>query len=104
MKLTVAQKIMVAKDRAVDDLRDLVNAGYWNLSDNDKRIARKIATMIASPDDDKKTLAALKRGGYVSGNEGMFYDLDKSNQEQQAVELARNAKRVAQAVGRGVLK
>ncbi len=83
-KITVAQVIMVAKDRAVDDLRDLVGAGYWRLDAKGKRSARKMARLISMPDNDKNTLSALKRGGYVNGEEGAFYDLSPESRTRAA--------------------
>lgn len=78
--LTIAQIVVVAKDRAIDEFEDLSSqaAGYWNLSLDQKKQIKKIAAMIAMPDGSKKTLNALKRAGFVNGEEGMFYDLQSN--------------------------
>jgi Tol biopolymer transport system component len=67
---TTKQIVMVAKDRAIDELYDLTGDGYWNRSAKDRSQIRKIAKAIAMPDG--KSIAALK--SWINGEEYMFFE------------------------------
>lgn len=75
MKLTTAQVVMVAKDRVVDELNNLVGTGYWTLDAKTKKQVKKLALMISMPEDSKETLKALKN--FVNGEEGDYYGVQK---------------------------
>lgn len=70
-EITTEQKVQVAKDRAADELTDLIGDGYWNRTADEKRTIRGIAKLLALPDNSKKTLAALH--SYINGEEEMFF-------------------------------
>lgn len=69
--ITIEQKVQVAKDRASDELSELVGDGYWNRTREEKCDIRKIAALIALPDNSAKTLAALN--SYINGDEEQFF-------------------------------
>jgi hypothetical protein len=64
---------MVGKDRLIDDISDMnANAeGYWN-TDRDR--VRRLASILAMPDDAEETLKALKEANYIKGNEETFWN------------------------------
>jgi hypothetical protein len=73
MAITVGQKVQVAKDRAADELNDLISTahGYWNLDQQGKRQVKHIAKLISLPDDSPETLRLMD--SYINGEEEMFF-------------------------------
>ena len=69
--INTEQKIQVAKDRAIDELSDLVGDGYWNRSRQEKQYIREIGKLISLPDDSEETLTALD--SYINGEEELFF-------------------------------
>ncbi len=65
------KKIQVAKDRAIDELTDLVGDGYWNRSPSERAQIRDIANLISLHDDVDTTLAAMY--SYINGEEDLFF-------------------------------
>lgn len=70
-EITTEQKVQVAKDRAAGELIELVGDGYWNRTHEEKCGIRKIAALIALPDNSETTLAALN--SYINGDEEQFF-------------------------------
>jgi len=71
MGLSVEERVMVAKDRALDDLINLTGDGYWHRTPEIRKQIRDIASKLAMPDNSKKTLKALR--SYINGEEHLFF-------------------------------
>jgi len=73
--ITIKQRIQVAKDRALDELRDLIDGNnYLSLSDIEKGMVRHIARLISLPDDSQTTLKEMK--SYINNEEELFYKIN----------------------------
>ncbi len=74
--ITTKQRVLVAKDRALDDLSDLVrsNHGYLHFDDENKRLVNRIATLLCMVNSDPATLVFAKHIGYINGEEEVFFE------------------------------
>jgi len=71
--ITTEQRVMVGKDRLLDELTDLNESaeGYWNIEDRAQ--IRRLGAILAMPDDSEETLEALIEAGYINGEEHIFW-------------------------------
>ena len=74
MTITDEQKVQVAKDRAADELADLVADGYWNCDDESKARAGRIGSLLAAPDADPATLRLADELCFLNGEESLFFE------------------------------
>ena len=70
--ITTKQRVQVAKDRAIDELHEMVGGGYWNLTDEERQQIIGLAGLISLPDDSEETLKALFQ--YVNDEEELFFE------------------------------
>jgi len=75
-KLTIRQKVLVAKDRAGDELATLLNDanGYWNLKPEDKKAVERIARFLGMPDSRQTTLDEAEKLCLLNGEEYLFWE------------------------------
>jgi hypothetical protein len=69
--ITTEQKVQVAKDRAADELIDLVGDGYWNRTNEEKLRIQEIGRLLSLVDNSEETLTALD--SYINGEEELFF-------------------------------
>lgn len=76
MSITLEQKVMVGKDRLIDDLADMINSneGYWNLNKAEKATVKRLATILMLEDNSEITLEMLNESGYINGEEEIFWN------------------------------
>ena len=72
---TLKQKIMVGKDRLLDDLSDMnyQNGGYWSIPIKERNRIKKMGQALIGNDNDPETLTLLDKLGYINGTEGSFF-------------------------------
>lgn len=75
MNLSTKQKVMVGKDRAIDELYDIIriNSGYWDLSPERSARIKTIANLLTMDDDSEDALKEADRLGFINGEEELFY-------------------------------
>ncbi len=76
MKLTNKQIIDVGKDRAIDELIDIVNTnhGFLNLNESQRERIKTIGKLISLPKTLVGSIKLLKENGFISGDEHIFYN------------------------------
>ena len=78
MTITDEQKVQVAKDRAADELAELVGDGYWHCDDEDKARVGRIGSLLAAPDAEPATLRLADELGFLNGEESIFFEKGQS--------------------------
>jgi len=75
MELTIAQQVLVAKDRAMDELTEINNDahGFWNLDPERMTRAMQIGLFIGLDNDQQSTLDMADKLGFINGEEDMFW-------------------------------
>lgn len=76
--LTTTQRVQVAKDRAVDELTDIINSkgGYFHLDHKDISSIEKISLFLLMPDCNLTTLSHARMLGYINDEEELFFQGD----------------------------
>lgn len=72
MKLSISEIVVIAKDRAIDQMTDYPDS-YSLLSEGQRETIRELASFISMPDDKKETLKIAEKLNLVSGDEDEFY-------------------------------
>lgn len=74
--MDVKRTIEVGKDRAIDELWDIVNTahGYFNLDEAARKRVKEIAAALTLPDDCMYVVTALDALGFINGEEHIFFE------------------------------
>lgn len=75
MAASKKEQVMVAKDRAIDELTDLIRTarGYWNLTPDEMRRVQEVGSFLAMPDEHEVAWVAADALGFLNGEEEMFF-------------------------------
>ena len=79
MKTTIWQKVSVGKDRAIDELADMVNQvhGFFNLDQKERKRVMLIGRLLSMPTNSHNTLNALNTAGFINNEEYQFFGLEE---------------------------
>ena len=76
--VTDEQRVQVAKDRAADELAELVGMGYWHCDEDDKARVMQIGSLLAAADAEPETFRLAEELGFLNGKEDIFFERDDS--------------------------